>query len=189
MQLFVYVSEGVNQTIRKVTPSGVVTTIAGLPSVAGTSGGLGAAARFNFPRGIGVDATGNLYVADFNSSTIRKLTPQGGQIIVLEDSGNQTINGFAINIPRGRVGESGQTVNFIVSNDNNSLFVSQPAISLTGALTFTPAANANGSANVTVLLHDNGGTANGGVDTSAPQTFLINVLGVNDAPLGVANKR
>src|SRR5678810_288956 len=49
-------------------------------------------------------------------------------------------------------------------------------------LTYTPAANANGSATATVQIHDNGGTANGGVDTSASQTFTINVTAVNDVP-------
>ncbi|MBL0030599.1 MAG: hypothetical protein IPO95_16680 [Rhodanobacteraceae bacterium] len=50
-------------------------------------------------------------------------------------------------------------------------------------LTYTPAANANGSATITLTLQDNGGVANGGVDTSAPQTFAINVSAVNDAPV------
>src|SRR5258708_20156473 len=56
------------------------------------------------------------------------------------------------------------------------------AISARGTLTYTPAADANGSATVTVQIHDNGGTANGGVDTSAAQTFTINVTSVNDVP-------
>ena len=55
-------------------------------------------------------------------------------------------------------------------------------MSPTGTLTYTPAANANGSATVTLHIHDDGGTANGGVDTSAPQTFAIYVGPVNDAP-------
>ena len=58
----------------------------------------------------------------------------------------------------------------------------QPAISSAGTLTFTPAASENGSATVSVFLQDNGGTANGGDDTSATQTFTITVSGVNDPP-------
>jgi Ca2+-binding RTX toxin-like protein len=49
-------------------------------------------------------------------------------------------------------------------------------------LTYTPAPNANGSATVSVQLQDNGGTADGGVDTSAVQTFVISVTAVNDVP-------
>ena len=55
-------------------------------------------------------------------------------------------------------------------------------MSASGTLTYTPAANANGSATVTVRAQDNGGTANGGVDTSGPQTFTITVTAVNDEP-------
>ena len=76
----------------------------------------------------------------------------------------------------------GQVVDFIVSNDNNALFSAQPAVAANGTLTYTPAANAIGSATVSVQIHDNGGTANGGVNTSAAQTFTITVNAVNDAP-------
>src|SRR4029077_11257476 len=51
-----------------------------------------------------------------------------------------------------------------------------------GTLTFTGAPNANGTATVTVQLHDDGGIANGGIDTSLAQTFVINVTPVNSAP-------
>jgi hypothetical protein len=80
-------------------------------------------------------------------------------------------------------GEASQTVQFQVSNDNPSLFSAQPAVSPDGTLTYTPAPNACGVANVTVVAKDSGGTANGGHDTSAPCTFAINVNGVNDAPV------
>src|SRR5262249_11273047 len=68
------------------------------------------------------------------------------------------------------------------NNTNAGLFTALPAIDSTGTLTFTSAANAFGSAQITVKLMDNGGTANGGVDTSAPQTFTIKVSAVADAP-------
>ena len=72
---------------------------------------------------------------------------------------------------------------FQVTGDTNpGLFSTAPAIDSNGTLTYTPAADANGTATITVDLMDNGGTANGGVDTSAPQTFVINVTPVNDAP-------
>ncbi len=111
----------------------------------------------------------------------------GGNLTVLEDSGAQTVADWATNIKPGPVADVGQTVEFIVTNDVNSLFSVQPAISPVGTLTFTPAANAYGTALVTVVLHDNGGTFGGGADTSAPQVFAITVGGVNDAP--VANSQ
>ena len=106
---------------------------------------------------------------------------KGGNITVLEDSGNYSA-AWATDISTGPANESAQTVDFIVTNDNNALFSTQPAVSATGVLTFTPAANANGAATVTVKIHDDGGTAHSGVDTSATQTFTITVTAVNDVP-------
>jgi sugar lactone lactonase YvrE len=73
----VYVTDSQNNTIRKITPEGVVTTLAGKTGVSGSTDGTGAAARFNWPEGIAVDASGNVYVADTSNSTIRKITPAG----------------------------------------------------------------------------------------------------------------
>ncbi|MEZ6062948.1 MAG: tandem-95 repeat protein [Planctomycetaceae bacterium] len=106
----------------------------------------------------------------------------GANQAVAEDSGPQTVEAWATNISPGPLSEAAQAVDFIVSNDNAGLFSAQPAISPTGTLTYTPAANAFGSAIVTVQIHDNGGTAMGGVDTSASQTFVIEVTAVNDLP-------
>ncbi len=107
----------------------------------------------------------------------------GANQITAEDAGNQSVASWATNISPGPVGESSQIVNFIVTNDNPSLFSVQPSVSATGLLSFTSAPNAFGTATITVVLHDNGGTANGGVDTSSPQQFTIAVTAVNDAPV------
>ncbi|NLI76078.1 MAG: hypothetical protein GX442_06500 [Candidatus Riflebacteria bacterium] len=107
---------------------------------------------------------------------------KGADQVVAEDAGLQTVVGWATSLNPGHPSEGGQVLDFLVSNDNNALFSSQPAIAANGTLTFTPAANAAGVAVVTVQLHDNGGTANGGDDTSPAQTFTITVTAVNDAP-------
>ena len=102
---------------------------------------------------------------------------------VFEDAGAQSVAGFATGISAGPANEAGQMLTFHVSNNNNALFSAQPALDpTTGDFTFTPAADANGSATVSVYLMDDGGTANGGADTSATQTFLIQVTPVNDVP-------
>ncbi|MCA2001643.1 MAG: sortase, partial [Chloroflexi bacterium] len=108
----------------------------------------------------------------------------GGDQTVAEDSGAQTISIWATSISVGPPNESWQTPTFQVTNDNNALFSAQPAINANGDLTYTPAANAHGAATVTVVLRDDGGTANGGVDTYAPSpnTFTITVTPVNDPP-------
>jgi sugar lactone lactonase YvrE len=84
-----FVTDGINHTIRMVTAAGVVSTIAGTALTPGSVDGTGSAARFNFPRGITVDGTGTLYVADTNNHTIRKIT-SGGVVTTLAGTPNQT---------------------------------------------------------------------------------------------------
>jgi sugar lactone lactonase YvrE len=74
---YLYVADQVNDTIRRVTPEGAVTTLAGLAGYEGSNDGTGRSARFCGPSGVGVDASGNVYVADRYNHTIRKVTPQG----------------------------------------------------------------------------------------------------------------
>lgn len=107
---------------------------------------------------------------------------KGGNQTVNEDCGAQTVENWAAGISPGPANESGQTLSFILTNNNNALFSVQPGISAAGTITYTPAANAYGTAEVSVSLKDNGGTANGGTDTSAVQTFTITVNPVNDVP-------
>ena len=73
----VYVADFGNNTIRVVTPAGLVTTLAGRPGRAGSTDGTGSSARFYGPAGIGIDSAGNLYVADETDDTIREVTPGG----------------------------------------------------------------------------------------------------------------
>jgi hypothetical protein len=74
----VYVADRSNSTIRKITPAGVVTTLAGLAGSLGSADGTGSAARFYLPFGVATDSSGNVYVADTYNNTIRKgfLPPQ-----------------------------------------------------------------------------------------------------------------
>jgi len=105
-----YVSDKYNSNIRKITPAGLVSTLAG-PSdgSTGTSDGTGAAARFTYPTGLAVDANGNVFVADTSNNMIRKITPQGvvTTIAGAASSNNQYgyVNGWAevakFNAPEG----------------------------------------------------------------------------------------
>ena len=103
---------------------------------------------------------------------------------MLEDSGVQTVPGWATAISAGPSDESAQVLTFTVTNNTNAaLFSAGPAVNATtGNLTYTPAANAFGTATITLRLDDDGGVLNGGVNQSATQTFVITVTNVNDAP-------
>ena len=72
-----YVADTANHTIRKITSSGVVSTLAGSPGTNGLTDGTGGNARFNAPHGVAVDSSGNVYVADTGNHTIRKVTSAG----------------------------------------------------------------------------------------------------------------
>lgn len=106
---------------------------------------------------------------------------KGADQSIARTAGGQAISGWATSIVDG-AGDPVQTLNFVVNNDSTALFSSQPAVSDTGTLTFTPADSLGGTAHVSVSLHNSGGTANGGVDTSAIQTFNIVVTPVNHRP-------
>ena len=73
----VYVADTFNCAIRKITPAGVVSTLAGTAGTCGSVDGPGSAASFNYPQGIAADNTGNTYVADSTNCTIRKITSAG----------------------------------------------------------------------------------------------------------------
>lgn len=70
-----YVADSANHTIRKITPAGSVTTLAGTAGASGSSDGTGAAARFSALKGIAVDGAGNVYVVD--NSAVRKVSALG----------------------------------------------------------------------------------------------------------------
>ena len=113
-----------------------------------------------------------------DSNDAPTFTP-GDDVVVVEDADEQSIN-WASDISANN---SGQTVEFhIVSNSNPSLFEEAPTINANGTLTFTAKPDLSGTAEITIVLEDDGGTEHGGQNTSTPHTLLIEVLPVNDAP-------
>ncbi|MBK9654221.1 MAG: Ig-like domain-containing protein [Rhodanobacteraceae bacterium] len=101
---------------------------------------------------------------------------------VNEDAAAQTVNPWATALNDGDP-ELTQALSFVITaNSNAALFSTAPAVSPTGVLTYTPAANANGSATITLRIQDDGSSTPPNVNTSATQTFTITVNPVNDAP-------
>src|SRR5205807_2011302 len=72
-----YVADRDNETIRKITPAGIVSTLAGAPLQEGSADGPGPLARFNHPTAIAVDGNGRIYVADTDNHLLRKIDAGG----------------------------------------------------------------------------------------------------------------
>jgi sugar lactone lactonase YvrE len=111
-----FVSDFWDQTIRKITAAGEVTTFAGTTESSGTTDGTGSAARFNGPAGLAIDSHDNIYVADYLSNTIRKITPAG------------VVTTFAGSGTAGSLNGTGTDASFRLPSDiaidaNDNLFV------------------------------------------------------------------
>jgi sugar lactone lactonase YvrE len=128
----VYVADTYNNIIRKVTPSGVVCTLAGFALNSGSTDGLTSNARFNFPSGIAVDGSGNVYVADQNNNTLRKLTP-GGLVTTLAGlagsspgSSDGTGSAARFNSPNGLAVDASGNI-YVADTDNHTVRKVTPA--------------------------------------------------------------
>lgn len=103
-------------------------------------------------------------------------TPGSDQVAVA-GSGAQSVAAWATGFSPGPPDEAGQTLlsYTVVGNYAPELFSVAPAIDSTGSLTYTPEDGAGGTAMISVAVRDNGGTANGGADTSVLRTFTITI--------------
>lgn len=86
----IYVADYYNHKIRKITSTGVVSTLAG--SVIGDADGIGNLAKFNSPTGVCLDALGNIIVTDYGNHKIKKILPSG-QVVTIAGNGSGDING------------------------------------------------------------------------------------------------
>jgi sugar lactone lactonase YvrE len=119
----IYVADTGNDTLRKVTPSGIVTTLAGVAGTFGYVNGIGSMARFEQLSSVAVDNKGNVYVADYSSCAIRKVTPAG--VVTTLAGGNQgsqdgTGSAAQFNAPQGVAVDSAGNV-FVADRDNNTI--------------------------------------------------------------------
>ena len=182
-----------NESGQTLTITGVSSPTGGTVAINGTNVEFTPTADFNGAAGFTYTATddgttngvsdpqsGNAAVTfTINAVNDPPSFTKGADQTVTEDAGAQTVTNWATAISPGPANESGQTVSFnITGNTNTALFAVQPAVSSSGTLTYTPAANAFGTATITLTAQDNAG----GNDTSAPQSFVINVTAVADTP-------
>lgn len=119
----VYVADTYNYTVRKITPAGVVSTMAGTPGKYGSSDGTGGAAQFGYNYGIATDTAGNVYVGDYGMSTIRKITPGGVVTTVVGSPESEGVHlgplPGSINRPSGLAVLPGPEVTLIETDGEN----------------------------------------------------------------------
>ena len=98
----IFVADTFNHAIRQVTPAGVVTTLAGSVGNKGSADGTGSVARFNYPYGLAADSAGNIYVADTDNRTIRKIAAGGVVTTLAGLAGNEGSIDGATSVARFR---------------------------------------------------------------------------------------
>jgi sugar lactone lactonase YvrE len=138
-----YVAEGLNHTIRKISPAGEVTTLAGSPGLQGSDDGMGTGARFNHPWGLALDKSGNIYLADVLNNTIRRITPDGlvstlaGNASITDGNGNP-LAGFVDGIGSAALFSSPQDLAvdnagnlYVTDSGNNAIRMITPAGAVT----------------------------------------------------------
>jgi sugar lactone lactonase YvrE len=131
----VYVADTLNHTIRKIAFS-VVTTIAGSAGSSGATDATGTAARFNCPQGLVLDGSGNLYIADTNNHSIRKLVLATGVVSTVAGQSGQSGSNDGVgtaahfNAPSG-VGIDASENLFVADTENNLIRQVAPSGSVT----------------------------------------------------------
>ena len=122
----VYVADTMNNTVRRVTASGAVSTLAGQAGVAGSVNGTGTAAEFQGPQGLAIDSGSNLFVADTNNHTIRKVVPSTGVVTTVAGlAGNSgSVDGLGslgrFNYPSG-IAVDGAGILYVADTDNYTI--------------------------------------------------------------------
>jgi len=144
----IYVADAGNNTIRRITPTGVVTTIAGLAGESGETDGLGKTARFTAPYSIATDTAGNLIVGEMSRNTIRRITPEG-EVTTLAGKAGETghADGIGTNAtfyyPHGVATDKAGNV-YVADSSNNTIRKVTPTGEVTTfAGTASPGENSN----------------------------------------------
>jgi serine/threonine protein kinase, bacterial len=143
----VYVVDHANNEIRKVSPAGVVTTLAG-STTPGSTDAVGTAASFNLPTGIAIDANGYLYVADSSNNEIRKIAPDGTVSTLAGSTTPGSRDGVgaaaSFNMPTS-VAVDASGVVYVVDHDNQEIRKISPSGSVSTLAGSTTAGHADGT--------------------------------------------
>lgn len=141
----IYVADYVNSKIRKITPTGFVTTVAG-SGVLSDIDGTGLAASFNGPDAIAIDAIGNLYVTEWSGGRVRKVSPVGVVTTIAGNGTSGTLDGLG-------TAANFQALNGITVDKSGNLYVAETdgnrirKINPSGLVTKIAGTGAGGSSN------------------------------------------
>jgi DNA-binding beta-propeller fold protein YncE len=166
-----YVADQADETIRMITPAGVVTTLAGTPNSPGYTDSSGGTPQFNNPTGVVTDAGGNLYVTDTGNNVIRKIVIATGVVSTFVPAS------AGLNGPAGIAFDAAHVVLYVADENNNLIRqVSVPGgVVTTFAGTGTPGA-ANGAATATAQFNLPAGVA---VDSTGTFVYVADYLNVS----------
>ena len=143
-----YVTDNANDLLREISSSGSVTTLAGQPSTPGYSDGTGSSARFSDGRGICVNASGILWIADANASTVRKANAGTVPVITTQPASQSVNAGAGVSLTVAATGATGYQWQFngtTISGATNST-LTLPAVTTSQQGSYTVVvSNGNGS--------------------------------------------
>jgi len=147
-----YIADSANHVVRKITPAGVVTTVAGSPGVSGNTDGLGSAARFNGPSAIAVNNAGTVFVADTYNHTVRSIASDGTVTTVAGLANNPgnvdgTGNAARFNFPAGIAVDPSSNL-YVADTSNHTIrrvTIGGVVSTLAGLAGSAGTANANGT--------------------------------------------
>lgn len=157
----VYVADSENSTIRKITPEGVVSTLAGTAQVTGSRDGPGATALFNQPYGVAVDTFGNVYVADTYNSTIRLISTNGMVSTFAGIVGSDAYRDGQIVNGNQRIASFGHPFGIALDSSNN-VYVADSDLNLIRKISSGIVSTLAGDNNINdITAGTNSGSANG----------------------------
>jgi hypothetical protein len=168
-----YISDTATNTIRKVTPGGTITTIAGTPNTPGYSGdsGLATAAKLDQPRGVGFDPAGNMYIDDSLNNVIRKVDTSGN---ITTYAGVQQTTGSHSGVPGPATSAHLNTLRGIAVDGSGNVFISEYSsycVDMVPAASGTHYGISMTAGNIYAILGTCG--AGGDTTTSGPSTSTV----------------